>query len=216
VAVRLAAQDGSANVIYLGRPCQFSKGLREGKEGKACPEKYWTTHRFAPEIIAAYKAALDNIKAYHDVTGFHIVGYGGGGTIAALLAVERSDILTLRTVAGNLDPKTSAWTRNITEPTGSLNPINYASKLVNMPQRHFIGKLDQVIAPAVYNSYAQALGNSPCLSVTMVDQADHQLGWVEQWNKLKDLPAVCNKPVELPPAKFDPATLDGDKGLGVK
>jgi hypothetical protein len=217
VGIRLAAQDGSTNVLYLARPCQYRQKFMGSKD---CPQDFWTTHRFAPEVLQAYNNALDNMKKYHDITGFHIVGFDGGGAIAALLAAQRNDILTLRTVAGNLDPDVFARVNNITFLEGSLNPVNYAEKLSRVPQRHYVGKLDRVMPPAVYASYAQRLqraGGLDCTSVTLVDNADHERGWVEQWRVLKDLPATCNAPAADPaPVPFDPRTLDGDKGLGPK
>ncbi len=219
VGIRLAAQDGSTNVVYVARPCQFRQKFMGSQD---CPEDFWTTHRFAPEVLQAYNNALDNIKKYHDITDFHIVGYGGGGAIAALLAAQRKDVLSLRTVAGNLDPDMYARVNNITFLEGSLNPVNYAAQLARVPQRHYVGKLDRVMPPAIYASYAQRLqsaGGLDCTSVTLVDQADHERGLVEQWRVLKDLPTTCNAQAqdsEPAPVPFDPRTLDGDKGLGPK
>lgn len=216
VGLRMAAQDGDTNVVYLARPCQYDQRYMGKKD---CPEKYTTTHRYAPEVIAAYNQALDNIKAYHDVTGFNIVGYDGGGAIAAILAAKRDDVLTLRTVAGNLDTRATSINNNVTFLTGSMNPVDFAPQLVSKPQRHFIGKLDAVTPPVVYNSYAQALaraGDASCNAVTLVDNADHMNGWTEQWQTLRTLPVACNVPpqeAELPPVQFDPSTLDGDKGI---
>lgn len=212
VALRMAAQDDGTNVIYVARPCQYKQKYNDKKE---CPERYTTTHRYAPEVIDAYSRALDNIKGYYNISEFNLVGYDGGAAIATILAAKREDVLSLRTVAGNLDTKIASNHNNVTLLTGSLNPVDFAPQLTNKPQRHYLGKLDRIMPPVVYSSYAQALGDSPCNAVTLVDNADHENGWTEQWKTLKNLPAACpaTQSDELPPVPFDPSSLDGDKGV---
>jgi hypothetical protein len=210
VALRLAAQDSGPNVLWLARPCQYNKGWKESKT--SCPLEYSTSKRFAPEVIETYNQALDNIKTYYNIPSFDLVGYDGGAAIAVILASQRADILSLRTVAGNLDPNTIANLNGTAYQNGSLNPLDFAAGIANLPQRHYIGKNDTVTPPAVYNSFAQAVQNGACLNSTLVDNADHQKGWVEQWKVLKTIPIDCAQPSEPVPVIFDPAPLDGDKG----
>lgn len=212
VGLRLAAQDGSKNVVYLARPCQYRNSKYQGKD--ECPKVFTTDAKFSEAVIHGYNAALDNIKAYHDVTGFEIVGYDGGAAIAAILAAQREDIVSLRTIAGNLDTKATADLHKVAVPNKSYNPADYANQLRDMPQRHFVGKLDKVTPPAVYASYSQKLGNTPCNAASLIDNADHEHGWTEQWSTLRNLPAACTQPVEAEPipVTFDPTSLDSDKG----
>lgn len=208
IALRLAAQDGSTNVIWVGRPCQYNKGWKDGKE---CPVEYSTTKRYAPEVIDTYNQVLDNIKAYYNIPSFDVVGYDGGAAIAVILGSQRADIKSIRTVAGNLDPHTVANLNGQPYQEGSLNPLDFAAGIANIPQRHFIGKGDTVTPPAVYNSFAQAVSQGQCLNVSLVDNADHAEGWTEQWKVLKSIPIDCAQPVEPQPIVFDPTPLDGDK-----
>ncbi|HNS45292.1 MAG TPA: alpha/beta hydrolase, partial [Alphaproteobacteria bacterium] len=164
LALRLAAQDGSANVIWIARPCQYNKGW---SKGKACPSEYWTSKRFAPEVIDDYEVALDNIKARYGIPSFNLVGYDGGAAIATILAAKRQDILSLRTVAGNLDPKTTSALHNVSYSEDSLTPVDFAPGLAAVPQRHFLGKMDRVTPPAVYNSFAQNVVDGRCMNATM-------------------------------------------------
>lgn len=210
VALRLAAQDSGANVLWLARPCQYNKGWKNDR--KSCPAEYSTTKRFAPEVIDTYNQALDNIKVYYNIPSFDLVGYDGGAAIAVILASQRADIKSIRTVAGNLDPNTVANLNKQPYQEGSLNPLDFAAGVANLPQRHFIGKHDFMTPPAVYNSFAQAASNGQCMNVTLVDNADHQSGWVEQWKVLKTIPIDCAQPAEPTPILFDPTPLDGDKG----
>lgn len=206
VALRLAAQDGSPNVIWLARPCQYAKGW---KNGANCPQSYWTDKRFAPEVIADYGIVLDNIKARYGIPSFNLVGYDGGAAIATILAAQRTDILSLRTVAGNLDPRTTAALHELKYSENSLSPMDFAPALASVPQRHFLGKMDRVTPPAVYNSFAQNVSDGRCMNATLIDNADHVLGWAEQWKVLKDMPVDCASAPE--PVQFDPTPLDGDK-----
>lgn len=214
VGLRLATQDASANVIYLARPCQYKMGMVGGAE---CPESFKNEKRFSAEVIQAYNNALDDIKARNEITGFNIIGYDGGGAIAAILAAGRTDIKSLRTVAANLDHQAATKLhKKVTVLTDSLNAVDFAPQLTRMPQHHFIGKTDKDMPPIIYNSYAQSIADGTCLHVTMVENASHEHGWTEQWKSLLTLPVACDMPVEPQPVPFDPSTLDGDKGLGPK
>lgn len=210
VALRLAAQDGGQNVIWVGRPCQYNKGWKADR--KECPVEYSTSKRFAPEVIETYNQVLDNIKAYYNIPSFELVGYDGGAAIAVILGSQRADIKSIRTVAGNLDPNTVANLNKQPHQEGSLNPLDFAAGIANIPQRHFIGKLDTMTPPAVYSSFSQAVAQGQCLNVSLVDNADHQSGWVEQWKVLKTIPIDCAKAPEAQPVQFDPTPLNGDKG----
>lgn len=206
-ALRLAAQDSGTNVIWLARPCQYVKGWRGGK---SCPSEYWKAKRFAPEVIEDYQIALDNIKSRYGTSGFNLVGYDGGAAIATILSAQRDDVLSLRTVAGNLDPQATDELHKATYQGGSLTPVDFAPGVANVPQRHFIGEQDNVTPPAVYHSFAQNVVDARCMNVTLVDGADHDSGWVEKWKALLSMPTDCAAPPK--PVTFDPTPLDGGKG----
>ena len=211
VGLRLAAQDPKSNVIYLAQACQYT-----GKHSD-CPDEYMDEKRHAPEVITAFNTALNNIRGYHDISGFHIVGFDGGAGIAAALAAERNDILSFRSVAGILDTQFYAHINNTEFSEQSLNPVDIASKLKDMPQHHFVGQLDTEVPPAIYHSFAQAMGETECSNITLVPDTSHEKGWVEQWSSLRLKPFTCGAPKRVEEAvPFDPVTLDemgGPKGL---
>jgi hypothetical protein len=207
----LASRDKSSNLAYLARPCQYIKMPEE----KGCASAYWQEKRFTPEVMSSYEKALDDIKARYDVTGFHIVGYDGGANIAAVLAAKRTDILSLRTVAGNLNPDFATdHSNHKTLASNSVLAIDYATMLTNVPQHHFIGAADGVITPGIYHSYRQMLGLSECVSYSLVQDADHSRGWVEKWPELlsvqpqcavvhnDDLPALNPAPIDFPSSDY--------------
>ncbi len=208
VALRLAAQDPSPNVIYLARPCQYTTWDKED----VCPYEYYNNKRFAPDVIETYNQAIDNVKRFHRLPDeINLVGFNGGATIAAILAAERKDVVSLRTVAGNLDHRVFTDIHEREPFEGSLNAVDFAPALMDMPQHHFIGQNDTYMPPAVFHSYAKAMQDSRCLNYTLVKDARPQEGWVEQWQALLKEPTDCRPPlpqIELAPVPFDPSTLD--------
>lgn len=192
----LGSRDKATNLGYLARPCQYVKIPKD----KGCGTSYWLENRFAPEIIEAYQIALDDMKSRYSLTGFNIVGYDGGANIAAVLAAKRNDILSLRTVAGNLNPDlTNDKTNQKTLASTSVLAIDYASQLSDIPQHHFIGAADDIITPAVYHSYRQMVGLSDCISYSLIQDADHTKGWVEKWPELLSTPLSCKYDKALAP-----------------
>lgn len=206
IGLKLAAQDDSRNVIYLARPCQYPEKTKQiwtayhnpgevdietGKVKEDCNPAYWTDKRVAPEVIASYEDALNYYKNEYNIPSFEVIGYSGGAAVAAILAAERTDITSLRTVAGNLDHTAFTNLHGVSPMAGSLNPVDYAAELAEIPQRHFIGQRDDVITPVVYESYAQNIADKRCLSVTLVERADHLTGMVEQWRDLLGQSVEC-------------------------
>ncbi len=189
IALKLASQDPSPNVIYLARPCQYSKM----RDGQPCDNAYWGIKRFAPEVIEAYKTALDDIKARYHLTGFHLIGYSGGAAIAALLTAERKDILSLRSVAGNLDHRAHSIYHGISVLTGSLNPPAFPDRLARIPQYHFVGAKDENVPRPILDSYINALSSQNCVRYSIVQNASHSDGWVEQWPILLRQSPACTK-----------------------
>lgn len=204
VGLHLASRDNADNLVYISRPCQF---LEEAAQN-TCNIKFWSTRRFSPEVLAAYNEALDEIKLRYDITEFNLIGYDGGANIAAQLATVRKDIASLRTVAGNLNPDVVFAERHKLDPDNIKAP-DIAPRLANLPQHHFTGAGDEVTPPAVYHSFRQAMGDSRCVHYTLVQDADHERGWVEKWPELLKSSVECEPervPVALPPL---PPSKDG-------
>jgi len=199
VALKLAAADPAANVIYLARPCQYTKLVTDG----ACQQKYWTSHRFAPEVIDSMNEALDAIKAQNRISGFHLIGFSGGANIAALLAAERNDILSLRTVAGNLDHVLLHKMHNVSQTLSSLNAKDQAKATSRIPQYHFIGGADEIVSPAIAQSFISAAGQTRCIQTQIVPGLGHDAGWAAIWPSLLARPVACLEENDLPYAFAD-------------
>lgn len=181
VSLHLSSRDNGRNVAYLARPCQYTQDFVQTTPEAFCGGEYWTDGKeYSPEVLKAYNDVLDGMKRRYGLTSFHLVGFDGGATIASALAGERKDVLSLRTVAGDFH-------------TDVLKPQISALRFI--PQHHYIGGADIVTPPANLHNYLQAVGNSQCVTYTMVQEAEHEKGWVEKWPELlADNAPECNMP----------------------
>ena len=187
LALKLALLDTSPNVVYLARPCQY---VDLGSE-KHCSQKTWTSNQFSKKVITAYNNALDEIIKVFNIKGFHLVGFSGGGAIAALLTENRTDIISLRTVAGNLDHEALTNYHKATFLSGSLNPIKIASSISHIPQRHYSGDEDVVVPTWVAKSFVDANNNSKCVDQKILPNIGHISGWQMKWAKLSNYIPKC-------------------------
>ena len=163
----------SESVAYLGRPCQYLSP----QELLACPIQWWTTGRFGMVPLALISSAIDNIKATSPNAQLRLVGYSGGGAVAALLAAQRDDVSCLVTVAAPLD--TDAWTaaKNVTTLKESLNPLLTAHKLRGMLMTHWTGGSDEVVPSGVNKKFFEAAN---ALNQRQTG-FDHHTRWLDAW-----------------------------------
>jgi len=183
IALKLATIDPADNVAYIARPGQFPA---PGSPG--CDPTYWSEGRFAPEVVEAFGRTIDILKEKSGAKYVEFIGYSGGGAIAVLVAARRSDIVALRTVAGNLDPKALCAYHHVSPLEGSLNPLDAAKNLKYIPQRHFIGSKDKVIPYSIVESFVKMENNEFNGCITVVEGATHTSGWRERWRKLLSIP----------------------------
>lgn len=178
LALSHPVQHGAA--AYLARPCQYVSGM----EWKTCSSSDWTNQRFSRKIIDASSEAVDKLKADAGANELTLVGYSGGGAVAALLAAQRTDVTYLVTVAGNLD--TEYWVKqNKYKPlTGSLNPADQVVKLTSIEQLHFVGEDDVTVRPEVAEAYAERFPKDAKLTIKVIPGFDHFCCWAEEWPTL--------------------------------
>lgn len=200
LALELAAIDNADNVVYIARPCQYT-GLKNTRSrgtppwnGKgACPDRYWTSARTSSEVVRSASQALDSIKAFYPITGFNLIGYSGGAALAILVASERKDIVSIRTVAGNTNYGTMWSHHGVTPLSASRRPEDVALKIMHIPQQHFIGSRDLTVPPKIFNDFEKASGGpNACIRATLVTGATHEKGWIEKWTELLRAPLDCN------------------------
>jgi len=199
VGLHLASKDNAKNVIYIAQPCQYSGML---DQDASCDPAVWKDARYGRTVVDSIGKALDELSGRYNFRGFHLIGYSGGAAIAGILAAERSDILSLRSVAGVMDHKAQSLLLDTAPLSASLNPVDKAAHLVNIPQYHFIGGQDRYVPPGVLHSYLQALPPTRCTQYKMIQEAEYDAGWVDKWPELLKLPVTCH--MGMMPKAFTP------------
>ncbi len=180
-ALSLAVLDASSNVAYIARPCQY----KEKDVKDACRDDYWTGSRFAEEVIVAVDEIVSRMKEKASAKEIEMVGYSGGGAVAALIAARRSDVVRLITVAGNLDPNGLCEYHGVSMPDfGALDPMDVAVKLGDVPQTHFVGGKDKVVPKIIADNFVSALPRGTDVKIKVAQNATHSEGWDKVWREL--------------------------------
>jgi alpha/beta hydrolase fold len=181
LALKLALLDTSP-AVYLARPCQYV-GIQNQTN---CSQALWTSHRFSNAVVSATNQAINQLKQKLNAHKLILVGYSGGGAVAALVAARRNDVVRLITVAGNLDHR--AWTseHHLTPLAGSLNPVDAWQQLQDIPQTHFVGSQDAVIGESVARSYAAHFISGKQPVIVVIPAFDHNCCWDMRWPTLKN------------------------------
>lgn len=181
VALRLALSDpSSATVTWIGRPCQYTLP----DHGRNCRTVYWTGSRYAPEVLDSVGNAIDILKQRSGAKKLVLVGYSGGGAVAALLAARRVDVKTLVTVVADLD--LGYWTRRdgLTPLSGSLDPVDVAPSLGTLPQTHFTGGQDKTVGTDVVRSFIKHLPAGTPVRLVEIPDYTHTCCWSRDWPSL--------------------------------
>lgn len=185
IGLTLAAADKNQNVLYIARPCQFIGPPLPAH----CETSVWTNDRFSPSVIDAMNDVLNHFVKQYPGVKLELIGYSGGGNIAAILAERRTDVRSLRTVAGNLDVAYVNATHHVSAMPDAVSAIDRASALQKMPQLHFSGDADKTVTPEVTQRFQRAVGGH-CSQVEVVRNMAHGSDWAAIWSQLlaKKLP----------------------------
>lgn len=169
----LAFGDRHENVVYLARPCQFVKDNK-------CTPQYWSTARFADEVLQAEHETLQKLVGARQLT---LVGFSGGAQIAGLLAVKYPDLSVQKvvTIAGNLDH--TAWTsyHHLPPLTFSDDLARYRQQYLAFEQVHYVGKDDDNIVPFLTENF---IGDKS--RIVYIDDATHNRGWEKAYWQIRD------------------------------
>jgi pimeloyl-ACP methyl ester carboxylesterase len=180
IGLRLAAADPARPLLYLARPCQFVVSA-------GCDRRLWTSARFSSQVVEMYQRLIDDALWRTNSNRIGLVGYSGGGALAALIAERRHDVAWLVTVAADLD--LAEWSRRESvEPlSNSLDPAADADAIEGLPQMHLVGVNDRIVPPEVVRSFVRRLpANTPARTI-VVPGFDHSCCWAEAWPRLLGL-----------------------------
>ncbi len=188
IALRLASLDNSPNVVYLARPCQYVNL----KTSKLCEAKFWHGSKYSKSVVDSLGQAIDRIKAKEKVKDVNLVGFSGGGGIVAILAATRSDVLSFRSVAGNLNHVAFNRYHKVDQLNDSLNAADFVNKLSNIPQMYISGEGDKVVPPFIARDFAENVySTAGCVNIVDLPEVTHHKGWEKHWHELITKPLKC-------------------------
>jgi len=177
LALTLALEDPHPHVVYLARPCQYTPL----EQDKNCSPKYWSSHRYSPEVIQSTNDVLNKIKSKTHSAKFVLIGFSGGASIAALVASQRTDIAALITVAGDLNHEALNAYHGTTPLPASLNPTAVTHLLKKLPQQHWSGGKDKIVPSWVSQAFADKINSPLQVKLFVLKDASHHKGWKEKW-----------------------------------
>lgn len=156
--------------LYLARPCQYLPSAMLSR----CAPKYWSTSRFSNQIVAAYDVLINQHR--HGANQVILVGFSGGGVLAAELALRRPDLAGLITIAAPLDLVQWSAFHGVPNPASPTPPINLLSRLAALPvQKLFLfGGRDTVVPNAATRRVRQIL---PPETIQVLPSYKHTSRW---------------------------------------
>ncbi|HYW03325.1 MAG TPA: alpha/beta hydrolase [Gammaproteobacteria bacterium] len=187
VGLKLAMADPGPNVVYLARPCQY---VGVGSNPR-CTVAMWTGKRYSAAVVTATNHAIDKLVGRK--RKIELTGFSGGAAVAVLVAARRQDVVSLRTVAGEIDSAAFVRIHSLSPLSGSLDPAGVAHKLRGLPQLHLVGGDDHVIPIQVARAYERRAGPSPCIHVREIPGASHDHGWVKVWPRVLKARVECGR-----------------------
>jgi dienelactone hydrolase len=180
IGLQLALRHPKGNVAYLARPCQYVPPVQQ----RGCSIRIWTNERFSEAVIKATDQAISMLKADRPASRLTLVGYSGGGNVAALVTARRTDVARLISVASPLDHESWTQSKRLTPLSGSLNPANAWKQLTDVPQIHYTGSIDKVVDVAVSRSYRARFVEPQHIVIKNIEGFDHHCCWIEAWPAL--------------------------------
>ena len=171
IALKLASIDTNANVLYVARPCQYLWPQKMNR----CSSKYWSNKRSSEEVISSINQAISIVKQKQNISSIRLIGYSGGGGIAALIADRRADVSEFVSVSGNLNYKLFTQTHNLSSMNGSIDPITVANQIGSIPQIHYVGADDKIIPKQIALSFSD--------KVKVISDVSHD-NWPDKWAQI--------------------------------
>lgn len=163
--------------VYLGRPCYF--GTATDQE---CEQRWWTFDRYGQVVVASMCLAANRVSAQLGAQTVELIGYSGGGAIVVGMGACTDHLVSISTIAGNLNPQ--AWAEhNGYSPLDDLSPL--AIRPNEVKEIHWQCRDDLNIPPSITDDYFAAHDGA---IRHIVDSCSHATGWQQYWSYIIDLP----------------------------
>ena len=171
IALKLASIDTNDNVLYIARPCQYLWPQKMNR----CSSRYWSDKRGSEEVISSINQAISIVKQKQNISSIRLIGYSGGGGIAALIADRRADVNEFVSVSGNLNYKLFTQTHDLSPMNRSIDPITVANQIGLIPQIHYVGADDKIIPRQIALSFSD--------KVKVINDVSHD-NWSDKWAQI--------------------------------
>ena len=171
IALKLASIDTNSNVLYIARPCQYLWPQKMDR----CSSRYWSDKRGSEEVISSINQAISIVKQKQNISSIRLIGYSGGGGIAALIADRRADVNEFVSVSGNLNYKLFTQTHDLSPMNRSIDPITVANQIGLIPQIHYVGADDKIIPRQIALSFSD--------KVKVINDVSHD-NWSDKWAQI--------------------------------
>lgn len=175
LALRLMALDPTPS-IYVGRPCYFGLATSD-----ACNPWLWTHGRYGPEVVDSMTRAIEAALPLGPEPRLTLIGYSGGGALAALIAPRLAGVDRLVTLSANLDIDAWADSHGYSRLTGSMNPASAPPIDARIAQLHLIGGQDREVPP---ETQARFLARNPRAQRQIFPRMDHRCCWADRWPEI--------------------------------
>lgn len=188
MALTLAAKDGN-DVAVVGRPCYFGVA-----DGGRCEPKFWTSHRYSQSVVDSMAAAIARLRQprHEEIL---LIGYGGGGVIAVLLAERIDGVVAVITVGSNLDVATWASANRLEALHSSIDPAT-AAPVSGIPHFVLIGDKHDSVKANMLAGYIDGRDN---VDVWKYPGYDDYCCWEKDWEGiLEDVDDLLDDAEEPP------------------
>lgn len=163
--------------LFISRPCYFEAH----KLDQNCSPTLWTNARYSADVVASLKNTVSEALNQQQANAINLVGFSGGGALAMLVAAELDrdieHLLSVKTIAANLDHQAWAEHHDYSPLSLSLNPRDLEP--LEVEQIHFCGAHDSNIPVSILDAFFARQG----VACRIVD-AQHERGWLKKWPAL--------------------------------
>lgn len=158
--------------LLIGRPCYH--GFNDVPE---CQPKYWTSHRYASEVVVSMAEALSVWIEQNDYRQVILIGHSGGGVLAMLVAPYLKRVQKIVTIAANLDIQAWSEHHGYLPLANSLNPAD-RNDASHIQQLHIAGGNDRNVPWSIIQSFSNKQQNAEFM---LLEQNTHVCCWEQDW-----------------------------------
>jgi hypothetical protein len=162
--------------VYLGRPCYFGTATAKG-----CDARWWTFDRYGRTVVESMCAAANEISRQAGADTVALVGFSGGGAIVIGMRQCTDRLVSVSTIAGNLDPDAWAGYHDYAPLRDDAISGEAGATPDSVNEVHWQCRDDENIPPMITDRY---FASHPQATRHIVDSCTHATGWQAYWSRI--------------------------------